>query len=150
MELLDDKMRVWLESAKFVKSISGIYVLYNRNKEPIFVGETENLEKTFTKLLLVFLLISPLLSFVAKPTAQDPFLGYSTRTTFFFVSLDWENVSVSWTIEEYIVLKIGILFSRPSNIAKNLLPINDSDNHPIKVIIMIEIIISKPIISKGK
>ena len=45
MELLDDKMRVWLESAKFVKSISGIYVLYNRNKEPIFVGETENLEK---------------------------------------------------------------------------------------------------------
>ena len=42
MELLDDKMRVWLESAKFVKSISGIYVFYNRNKEPIFVGETEN------------------------------------------------------------------------------------------------------------
>ena len=51
MELLDDKMRVWLESAKFVKSISGIYVFYNRNKEPIFVGETENLEKTFTKFL---------------------------------------------------------------------------------------------------
>ncbi|MDC0070082.1 GIY-YIG nuclease family protein [Nitrosopumilus sp.] len=51
MELLDDKMRVWLESAKFVKSISGIYVFYNRNKEPIFVGETENLEKTFTNFL---------------------------------------------------------------------------------------------------
>ena len=51
MELLDDKMRVWLESAKFVKSISGIYVFYNRNKEPIFVGETENLEKTFSKFL---------------------------------------------------------------------------------------------------
>ena len=48
MELLDDKMRVWLESAKFVKSIPGVYVLYNRNKEPIFVGETNNLEKTFT------------------------------------------------------------------------------------------------------
>ena len=50
MELLDDKMRVWLESAKFVKPTSGIYVLYNRNKEPIFVGETDNLEKTFTEL----------------------------------------------------------------------------------------------------
>ncbi len=51
MEFLDDKMRVWLESAKFVKSVSGIYVLYNRSKEPIFVGETDNLERTFTKLL---------------------------------------------------------------------------------------------------
>ena len=49
MELLDDKMRVWLDSAKFVKPISGIYVLYNRSKEPIFIGETNNLETTFTK-----------------------------------------------------------------------------------------------------
>ena len=49
MELLDDKMRVWLESAKFVKPIPGVYVLYNRNKEPIYIGETNNLEKTFTK-----------------------------------------------------------------------------------------------------
>jgi len=49
MELLDDKMRVWLDSAKFVKAIPGIYVLYNRNKEPIFIGETNNLETTFTK-----------------------------------------------------------------------------------------------------
>ena len=49
MELLDDKMRVWLDSAKFVKPISGIYVLYNRSKEPIFIGETDNLETTFTK-----------------------------------------------------------------------------------------------------
>ena len=45
MELLDDKMRVWLESAKFVKAIPGVYVLYNRSKEPIFIGETNNLEK---------------------------------------------------------------------------------------------------------
>ena len=69
--------------------------------------------KTFINFLSVFLEISPVFSLVAKPTAQEPFLGYSTRTTFFFVSFDWENVSVSWTIEEYIVLKIGILFSRP-------------------------------------
>ena len=50
MELLEDKMRVWLESAKFVKPVSGIYVLYNRSKQPIFVGQTDNLEKTFTEL----------------------------------------------------------------------------------------------------
>ena len=48
MELLDDKMRVWLENAKFVKPIPGVYVLYNRNKEPIYIGETDNLEETFT------------------------------------------------------------------------------------------------------
>lgn len=49
MELLDDKMRVWLESAKFVKPTPGVYVFYNRGKEPIYIGETENLEETFTK-----------------------------------------------------------------------------------------------------
>jgi len=49
MELLDDKMRVWLESAKFVKPVPGVYVLYSRSKEPLYIGETSNLEKTFTK-----------------------------------------------------------------------------------------------------
>jgi excinuclease UvrABC nuclease subunit len=49
MELLEDKLRVWLDSAKFVKPNSGVYVLYNRNKEPIFIGETSNMEKTFTE-----------------------------------------------------------------------------------------------------
>ncbi len=49
MELLDDKMRVWLESAKFVKPIPGVYVLYNRNKDPLYIGETSNLAKSFTK-----------------------------------------------------------------------------------------------------
>ena len=49
MELLDDKMRVWLESAKFVKPNPGVYVLYNRSKHPIYIGETNNLEETFTK-----------------------------------------------------------------------------------------------------
>ena len=49
MELLDDKMRIWIESAKFVKPIPGVYVLYNRRKEPIFIGATDNLEATFTK-----------------------------------------------------------------------------------------------------
>ena len=49
MELLDDKLRVWLESAKFVKSKPGVYVLYNRNKDVIFIGESQNLQERFTK-----------------------------------------------------------------------------------------------------
>ncbi len=49
MELLEDKMRVWLDSAKFVKPVPGVYVLYNRNKEAIYIGEANNLEKIFTK-----------------------------------------------------------------------------------------------------
>jgi len=49
MELLEDKFRVWLESAKFVKPVPGVYVLYNRKKEAIYIGETNNLEETFTK-----------------------------------------------------------------------------------------------------
>jgi excinuclease UvrABC nuclease subunit len=42
-------MRVWTDSAKFVKPNPGVYVLYNRNKDPIFIGETDNLEETFAK-----------------------------------------------------------------------------------------------------
>ena len=49
MELLDDKMRVWLESAKFVKAVPGVYVLYTRGKDPLYIGETNNLEASFTK-----------------------------------------------------------------------------------------------------
>ena len=49
MELLDDKMRIWIESAKFVKPVPGVYVLYSRSKEPIYIGQTNNLEETFTK-----------------------------------------------------------------------------------------------------
>ena len=49
MELIDDKFRVWLDSAKFVKSKPGVYVLYDRNKDVIFIGSSENLQETFTK-----------------------------------------------------------------------------------------------------
>ena len=49
MELLEDKMRVWLENAKFVKSVPGVYVLYNRKKDPIYIGYSKNLETTFSK-----------------------------------------------------------------------------------------------------
>jgi len=47
MEILDDKMRVWTDSAKFVKPNPGVYVLYNRNKDAIYIGESDDLEKTF-------------------------------------------------------------------------------------------------------
>ena len=43
MEILDDKIRVWLDSAKFVKAIPGVFVLYNRKKETIYIGESDNL-----------------------------------------------------------------------------------------------------------
>ena len=49
MEILDDKLRVWLESAKFVKSKPGVYVLYDKNKEIIFIGESQNLQERFSK-----------------------------------------------------------------------------------------------------
>jgi len=48
MELLDDKMRVWTDSAQYVKPNPGVYVLYNRSKDVIYIGETSNLEETFT------------------------------------------------------------------------------------------------------
>ncbi len=48
MGILDDKFRVWLDSAKFVKAIPGVFVLYNRNKEIIYIGESDNLQQTFT------------------------------------------------------------------------------------------------------
>ena len=49
MELLGDKMRVWVSSAAFVKPNSAVYVFYNRKKEAIYIGNSTNLEKTFSK-----------------------------------------------------------------------------------------------------
>ena len=49
MEILDDKLRVWLGSAKFVKGKPAVYALYDKNKDIIFIGESDNLAQTFTK-----------------------------------------------------------------------------------------------------
>jgi hypothetical protein len=49
MELLDDKMRVWTNSSQYVKANPGVYVLYNRKRDPIFIGETDSLEAEFAK-----------------------------------------------------------------------------------------------------
>ena len=49
MEILDGKVLVWLQSAQFVKSKPGVYVLYDKNLDPIYIGESENLQKTFER-----------------------------------------------------------------------------------------------------
>jgi len=49
MELLDEKVSVWVQSAQFVKAKPGVYVLYDKNLEVIYIGESENLQKTFEK-----------------------------------------------------------------------------------------------------
>ena len=56
----------------------------NISKKPL-VGFGVVGTKTLTKSALVFFDISPLLSFVAKPTAQLPFLGYCIKTTLFLL-----------------------------------------------------------------
>ena len=90
----------------------------NISKKPL-VGLGVVGTKTLTNSDLVFFDISPSLSFVAKPTAQIPFLGYSTNTTLFFVILFEElNVSVNCPIAEYIVLRIGIRFNKSLKICK--------------------------------
>jgi len=49
MELLDGKVSVWIQSAQFVKAKPGVYVLYDKNLEAIYIGNSENLQKTFEK-----------------------------------------------------------------------------------------------------
>ena len=49
MEILDGKVLVWLSSAQFVKAKSGVYVLYDKNLDTIYIGESENLQNIFTK-----------------------------------------------------------------------------------------------------
>ena len=55
----------------------------NINKKPL-VGLGVVGTNTLIRFLPVFCAISPLFSFVAKPTAQTPFLGYSIKTTLLF------------------------------------------------------------------
>jgi len=49
MEILDDKIHLWLQSARFVKAKPAVYVLYDKNEDVIFIGESENLQKEFAK-----------------------------------------------------------------------------------------------------
>ena len=49
MELLDDKMRVWTNSSQYVKQGKGVYILYNRNKIPIYIGHADSITERFAK-----------------------------------------------------------------------------------------------------
>lgn len=49
--MLTDKLRPWQENARFIKKGGGVYVLYNRNREILYIGESENLQETFTHYL---------------------------------------------------------------------------------------------------
>lgn len=49
MEILDEKVHLWLESARFVKAKPGVYVLYDKKLNVIYIGESENLQNEFAK-----------------------------------------------------------------------------------------------------
>jgi len=49
MEILEEKVLLWLESARFVKSKSGVYVLYDKKLNAIYIGESDNLQNEFAK-----------------------------------------------------------------------------------------------------
>jgi excinuclease UvrABC nuclease subunit len=51
MEILEEKVHMWIDSARFVKSKPGIYVLYDRMLDAIYVGESDNLQSRFSKYL---------------------------------------------------------------------------------------------------
>ncbi len=51
MNLLEDKLHVWLDSSRFVKARPGVYILYDKKDEVIYIGETNNLQERFTKYL---------------------------------------------------------------------------------------------------
>ncbi len=51
MELLEGKIHLWIDSARYVKAKSGVYIFYNRKQEPIFIGSSENLQKQFSEYL---------------------------------------------------------------------------------------------------
>ncbi|MEE9242071.1 MAG: GIY-YIG nuclease family protein [Nitrosopumilaceae archaeon] len=49
MNLLEDKLHLWLESSRFVKAKPGVYVLYDKNNEVIYIGQSDNLQERFAK-----------------------------------------------------------------------------------------------------
>lgn len=51
MEILEEKIHLWLDSARFVKAKSGVYILYDRKLEPIYIGASDNLQNEFSRYL---------------------------------------------------------------------------------------------------
>jgi len=48
MELLDEKIHLWIDSAIFVKAKPSIYVLYDKKLDPLYIGASENLQEQFS------------------------------------------------------------------------------------------------------
>lgn len=51
MEILEDKIHLWIDSARYVKAKSGIYILYNKKGDAIYIGESDNLQNKFSDYL---------------------------------------------------------------------------------------------------
>lgn len=51
MEILDEKVQLWIDSARFVKPKPAVYILYDRRLNPLYIGHTQNLQEQFTKYL---------------------------------------------------------------------------------------------------
>lgn len=51
MELLEEKIHLWIDSARYVKAKPGVYILYNKKLDPIYIGESDNLQKQFSEYL---------------------------------------------------------------------------------------------------
>ncbi|RDJ32230.1 MAG: hypothetical protein DWQ18_09025 [Crenarchaeota archaeon] len=51
MEILGEKVQLWLDSARFVKPKPAVYVLYDKKLNVLFIGDSENLQNQFTKYL---------------------------------------------------------------------------------------------------
>ena len=49
MEILEGKVLLWLESARFVKNKSGVYVLYDKKLDVLYIGQSDSLQKEFEK-----------------------------------------------------------------------------------------------------
>jgi len=47
MELLGEKIHLWIDSARFVKAKPAIYVVYDKKLDPLCIGVSENLQSQF-------------------------------------------------------------------------------------------------------
>lgn len=49
MEILDEKVQLWIDSARFAKPKPAVYVLYDRKLNVLYIGHSQNLQEQFTK-----------------------------------------------------------------------------------------------------
>ena len=49
VEILEGKVLLWLDSARFVKNKYGVYVLYDKKLNVLYIGQSDSLQKEFEK-----------------------------------------------------------------------------------------------------